>query len=239
MPIILEYLEQGSQEWKDAKAGNVSMSHANDLLTNGVGGKPSKTRETYILSLAAEVLTGNLSESVNTYDMRRGTLLEPYAFEAYSAQTGVEARNVGLGYLDDMKRILASPDGLGIAADRGLEIKCPGIKKHMRTIHEGITPKDHMNQCQGGMWIFGVDRWDFVSFCPEFTEAPLFIATAHRDEKIIAKLSDSAHLAIQEADEIARKARMTVSHDLRMTCKNAIAAIEEMSGTTQQLDWSE
>jgi len=235
MTIILEHLEQGSQEWKDAKAGNASMSRANDLLTKGQSGKPSKTRETYVLELAAEVLTGNLSESVNTYDMRRGTLLEPYAFEAYSAQTGAEARNIGLGYLDDMKRILASPDGLGLAVDRGLEIKCPGIKKHMRTIHEGVTPKDNMNQCQGGMWIFGVDKWDFVSFCPEFTEAPLFIATAYRDDKLIARLSDSAHLAIQEADEIARKARMVVSHDLRKTCAKALMAIDEMNNVEPEI----
>lgn len=200
MPIILESLEQGSDEWKLARVGCVTMGKAKALLTGGTG----KTRDSYIIEVASELLSGVLSDSINTWDMARGTMLEPYAVDAYEAITGLIVRRVGLGYLDDNRRIAASPDGL--TSNGGMEVKCQKPKNHLQTIIAAKNPKQFEAQMQGSMWVFGVDTWDYCSFCPEFEAQPLFILTLNRDEEMIKKISDSAHRAVEEIDEYVRLA---------------------------------
>ena len=160
------------------------MSHAQDLITKGRGNAPSVTRLNYILDVAAEKLSGKPTETVKTWDMERGILLEPFALRAYQAQTGANVENIGLAYLDDKRTISASPDGLcGSVGAGGVEIKCPRPRTHMRYIKNGA--KQNAAQIQGNMWIFGAQWWDFVSFCPEFSACPLHIERVERDDDMI------------------------------------------------------
>ncbi len=54
-------------------------------------------------------------------------------------------------------------------------------------ILSGEIPKEHVAQCQGGLWISEREWIDFVCYWPGM---PLFIKRAYRDEALIRKLSE-------------------------------------------------
>jgi hypothetical protein len=208
------------------------MSNAAKLLMKGKGGAESATKIKYIQDVASEILAGVPSERTSTWDMQRGTLLEPYAREAYERVTGNRVVEVGLGYLNEGKRISASPDGLhGVSsAGGGLEIKCRGAKEHLRIIENGHDSKDVEAQVNGNMWIFGADGWDYCSFCPEFEPMPIFIKTIKRDDSLIDRISEEAHKAVIAVDEIVARIRSIAKNDVADICKAALEAIEINQG---------
>lgn len=229
--IILDHMEQGSPEWKNARCGRITMSNAQTMLTKGRGNQPSVTRQKYLYEVASEIITGVPAESVNTWDMARGNVLEPYALQAYKARTGYKVKTVGLGYLDEMKRVSASPDGLVVGDNgeyvRGVEIKCQKPKNHMQTIMDARNPDKFAAQMQGGMWVFGLDHWDYVSFCPEFEAHPLFIFTMFRNEEMINEISRQVALGLEEIDEFVRQAwDGRTQDDIFDICADAISAVE-------------
>ena len=198
-PVILEHMEQGSDEWIKARMGCITMSNAAILLIKGrTKNAPSATRQTYIAQVASEVISGIPADRVNTWDIIRGNLLEPFARKAYEIQTGIPVKQIGLGYLNTEKRIAASPDGL--TEFGGVEIKCQHPKNHMKTILEAQNPAKFEAQMQGCMWVFGVDRWDYCSFCPEFDNQPLFVLRRRRDEEMIKRIEEQALSAVEEVD---------------------------------------
>jgi predicted phage-related endonuclease len=222
MTVILDYIEQGSDEWLQARLGRITMSNADKLLTGGKG----VTRMSYIIDVASEIASGVPSEKVNTWEMARGTLLEPFARQAYEAHTGLKVKQVGLGYLDENRRISASPDGLTI--DGGMEIKCQGAKAHLRTIIDAKNPKKFTPQIQGSMWVFETETWDYCSFCPEFKTMPLFVMRVNRDEEIIKQIQDSALKAVFEVDEYVKLAREEPNETINAICNEAIELIDIM-----------
>lgn len=222
MTVILEHIEQGSDEWFAARTGCVTMSNADKLLTGGKG----VTRQNYIIDVASEIISGMPSEQVNTWAMTRGTLLEPFARQAYEAHTGLTVKQVGLGYLNEDRRISASPDGLTI--EGGMEIKCQGAKAHLRTIIDAKNPKKFTPQIQGSMWVFEVDTWDYCSFCPEFKAMPLFVMRVNRDEEIIKQIQDSALKAVFEIDEYVKLAQGEQNETVNKICMEAIELIDIM-----------
>ena len=199
-PIILRSMEQGSLEWIMARLGRVTASNMHKLLTGGEG----KTRDSYLLEIASEIISGVPSEKINTWDMVRGNTLEPYAIQAYEVMTGLEVERVGLIYLNKDKRIAASPDGL--TSRGGVEVKCPNPKNHMRTIIEGKNPKKHAAQLQTNLWVSGAETWDYVSFCPEFKQCPIFIIPAQRDEVMIDRIRTASEEAVYKIDEYVKMA---------------------------------
>ena len=220
MAVILEHIEQGSDEWLNARIGCITMSNADKLLTGGSGA----TRRSYIIDVASEISTGVPAEQINVWSMQRGTILEPFARQAYEAHTNTEVQQVGLGYLNEERRISASPDGL--LADRGIEIKCQGPKAHLRTIIDAKNPKKFMPQMQGGMWIFEKEKWDYVSFCPEFKTMPLFILTVSRDDEMINRIAESAIKAVAEVDKYVELATRAVSKGVYDICTKANEIID-------------
>lgn len=234
--IILDHMEQGSLDWLKARIGCITMSNAKALLTGGSGA----TRDSYIISVASEVITGVPADRISTWDMARGNLLEPYAADVYEAKTGFKLRKVGLGYLNADKRIGASPDGLKMDGDKvigGIEIKCQSPKNHMRTIAAAKSPKQFQPQMQGNMWVFGVDEWDYCSFCPEFTDMPLVIIPAARDEAMIAKIEASALEAVKEVDEYVATARSGfTTNRIDEICEEAMEAIAVMRNQEPEIE---
>ena len=224
-PIILNHMEQGSDEWRLARMGCVTMSKAKNLLTGGKG----VTRETYIIEVASELISGQLAENISTWDMERGIMLEPYAVRAYESLTGLEVQTIGLGYLNEDRRIAASPDGLTMIG--GMEVKCQKPKNHLKTIIEAKNPKQFEAQMQGCMWVFDVDTWDYCSFCPEFNEQPLFILTMRRNEEMIKAIEDAAHKAVEGIDNYVRIASAgRASEELKEICAEANELIDIITG---------
>ena len=224
--IIMDKMEQGSAEWLQARIGCVTMSNAALVLSKGRGSKPSETRRTYLLKVASEILTGQPEEFKLSWAMERGNILEPFARAAYSHIAGVDVTEVGLAYLDDTKRISASPDGLTLKG--GVEIKCPGAKQHVKTIVDDINDPKYTGQIQGCMWIFEKESWDFVSFCPEVDTKPIYIKTIYRDEEVIKRLEEESFKAVEEIDSYVAMAKMQISGELLGICNGAIELIDEI-----------
>lgn len=183
---------QGSQEWLDLRKGRITMSHAADLLVGGQG----KTRQSYLMKVAAERLATFPDDDFYSRDMLRGNELEPFARRAFEAANSNVVQSVGFVLHDD-ERIGCSPDGLTMF--HGIEIKCPRPETHLKYLSKEYAEKEHGPQMQGCMWICNRGAWFFISFCPWVVDRPLIIHTIKRDEAMIAKLAESA---IRGADEI-------------------------------------
>ncbi|MEZ5813459.1 MAG: YqaJ viral recombinase family protein [Alphaproteobacteria bacterium] len=135
--MIIRTIQQGSDEWHAARCGVVTASNFKAILTKGSG----KTRANYMRRLAEEIMTGRVAPpSFESKAMQRGNDLEPYARNAYQEKTGRRVREVGIAYLDESKRVAASPDGL-ISDDGGLEIKCPLPHTHEKYWQDGRAMK--------------------------------------------------------------------------------------------------
>ena len=173
-------VEQGSDEWLEARRGIPTASEFSKLVTST--GKASTQANDYINLLISERL-GAVSESFTNEWMERGVELESAARAWYAFQTEIEPTQVGF-VLNDAGTAGASPDA--IFDGGGLEIKCPSPKVHISYLRANKCPAAYIGQVQGCMWICERETWDFLSFHPELP--PLLVKVA-RDEDYIAKLS--------------------------------------------------
>ena len=230
--MIPLYIEQGSEEWVQARLGVVTMSHARELMTKGKG----ITRRNYCLDIASEILTGIPVKRFQSDTMLRGLELEQFALEAYQIETGIElGQRIGFAFLNQSKRVGASPDGVFHLAhgNYGVEIKCPLPRNHMRFIDDLAKHNAHYEQVQGNMWVFGSNSWDFVSYCPEFVRAPLVIHTFQRNQGFIDRLEKSAEEAIEIIDElvsITQSIEYKNPQEIERICKKSDRHLVAMSG---------
>lgn len=185
--IILD-VEQGTQEWLEARLGVPTASNYSKLVTSI--GKPSTQAEKYINELIAQKITGKLPDTFKSDAMERGNELEAQARAYYEFMTDNEVSEVGLILNDDGAG--CSPDGL-IGDDGGIEIKCPLASTHVGYLRAGKLPTAYVQQVQGCMYITGRKWWDFVSFHPEIES---MIIRVERDEKFIKLLKEQIDKAL-------------------------------------------
>lgn len=192
---------QGSDEWKLVRGGIPTASRFHEVLASGRGGGESKTRRTYMMQLAGEVLTG---ESCQTFGgnahTARGQELEPQARQLYTIQTGNEVETVGFFRKG---RAGASPDGK-VGEKGGLEIKSKLPHLHLETLIADRLPPEHKPQVQGEIWICDLEWVDFVSYWPGL---PLFVHRVMRDEEYIAELSAEVDKFNAELDQLLSRIR--------------------------------
>lgn len=193
-------MEQGSQEWIDARVGRVTASCFSDVLAKGKG----VTRKKYMRSIVAERLTGKAAEGFSSWDTKRGKEQEPFARMSYEARTGNLVNEVGF-IKHPVLLAGASPDGL-IDDDGGAEIKAVIPTVQIETIEHGSYPTTHKAQIQGNLWITGREWWDFVSYSPTMPE-PLrtYIYRVHRDEKYITELEKAVIKFLEEVEEMQER----------------------------------
>lgn len=170
--------EQGSPEWFAARLGIPTASEFSTVMAKGEG----KTRRTYLLKLAGELLTGEPMESYSNPHMERGKEQEAEAREAYELMRDIDTHQVGFIVNGDKG---CSPDSL-IGDDGGLEIKTALPHIQVERLLKGELPAEHRAQVQGNMWVTERQWWDFVSYCPRL---PLLIVRVKRDEGYIATLA--------------------------------------------------
>lgn len=170
--------EQGSEEWLAARLGIPTGTGFKNIVTTN--GEKSGSWIKYLAELVAESIEGK-SESIKTVDMERGNELEPKARMAYEFLTDNTVAQVGGVYLNEQKELMISPDGLIPSLKKGLEIKCPKMKTHIKYLLEGGVPSEYLMQVQSALWVTGYETWDFVSYCPEYQKQPLYLYTAKRD----------------------------------------------------------
>ena len=193
---IIRDIEQGSQDWLNLRLGIVTCSELDCLLVNGKGQAGFGAGAfTYMDTLIGERITGEAADPFQgNRHTERGHELEGKARELYVARTEAELDQVaiilnhGIGY---------SPDAL-IAADGLSEIKTKLPKFQVGVILAGEVPKEHIAQCQGGLWVSEREWIDFISYWPGM---PLFIKRMHRDEAMIRTISERVKTFYELLDE--------------------------------------
>ena len=185
---IITNIEQGSQEWLDLRLGKITASRMKDVLSNGRGGKPSKTAESYMIELIAEQLSGQSKPFFENDAMRWGTETEPQARAMYELESGNDVEEVA--FIIHSEFIGVSPDGL--IGDKGmLEIKCPTTTTQIKRALSKSYHADYEAQIQAQLWVAEREWCDFVSFDPRLDcGAGLLIERVDRDDVFIAKMEE-------------------------------------------------
>lgn len=176
--IIHKNLEQGTQEWFDARVGKLTASKASAVASNGKG------LETLVFEKVAELLTGQMVMIEQNDAMKRGVELENEARGAYELKTGNMVEQVG--FIDAEDGSGCSPDGL-IGEDGMLEIKCPTDKVFVQYLFNGKIDSGYMWQMQMQMLVSNRKWVDYVVYNPRFPK-PIKIQRVIRDEVKIQKL---------------------------------------------------
>lgn len=170
-PFEIITCDQRSAEWFQARAGILTASEAADMMAKPLksGGEPACRRDLRVRK-ALELLTGKSAEENGfvSFDMKRGTEMEPEAFGAYEAETGCLTRRVGFIKHVSLP-IGCSPDGIVGDFDGGLELKCPKQATHWGYLQlAGKLPADYVHQVAHALLTTGLPWWDFVSYHPDF-----------------------------------------------------------------------
>lgn len=190
--IVFDSLEQGTEEWFQARMGMPTASEFQCLLAKGRGGGESKGRKTYLYKLAGERISGKPMEHYSNGYLERGHAMEDEARALYELTAECDVKRVGF-VRNDLFRAGASPDGF-VGDDGLIEIKTKAPHLQLELLESGELPGEHRAQCQGAMWVSGRQWVDFVSY---FTGMPPFILRVDRDERYIAELA----VAVKEFNE--------------------------------------
>ena len=144
--------------------------------------------------------------NVDTWDMKRGVSLEPYAFELYRQKKHLDFIDVELcsfiKYGDDAG---ASPDGLVLEnnQDEPLEIKCPKPKKFFTLVHKGIEAidPDYIVQMNMQMLVCDSDTahfWNYIFYNGQDMTHEIIV---RRDEEIVKKIIERLPFAIEHRNK--------------------------------------
>lgn len=211
---IYDQLEQGTDEWLQARAGILTASTIGQLITAKTI-KPAMNDRSRGLcqTLIAERITGHVEPVHPNRAMTRGTLLEPEARRIYAEQTGQDVTEVGFARLDtDTYTLGSSPDGL-IGEAGGIEIKSPSAKVHVATVLSGAIPDYNRAQVQAFLHVTSREWCDFISYLPG---EPLFIIRDYPDPRWQKAIVSAA----EQFEETARNATAryeTATHGLPST----------------------
>jgi len=200
--IVIDDIEQGTKAWFREHAGKPGASSFSKIVTTK--GELSKQAKDYAYQLAGEYVLGTIEQGYVSHAMQIGMEREEEARNRYSWDYDVEIKQVGMIYKDERKDRLCSPDGLLEGKNKGIEIKCPMVKTHVKYLLNNKLPVEYFQQVQGSMYITGFDEWDFYSYYPRLE--PLRI-TVERDEKFIGKLDRALDEFCFEVVKIVKKLR--------------------------------
>lgn len=202
MNIIYD-VEQGSDEWLQMRLGKLTASKFADVISKGRGSAPSKTSESYMYQLAAEIITGQPQDSFKSSAMKWGNECEPAARAAYELKHDIDV--VECAFIEKDDWIGVSPDGL-VGENGLLEIKCPNSVTQIKRVLSGEFPKEYIAQVQGQLWVSGREWCDFVSYDPRIiTGADYFEVRVYRDEEYIKALSEKCNVFINDLKELLTK----------------------------------
>lgn len=197
---IYDQLEQGTDEWLEARRGIVTASTVGQLITDKTV-KPANNDRARGLhaTLIAERITGHVEPVIPNRAMTRGTLLEDEARRLYSETTEQPVDEIGFARLETPTYILGASPDLLVGDAGGGEIKCPLPKTHIQTVLSGSIPAYNRAQVQANLHVTGRDWWDFISYLPG---EPLFIIRDYPDSRWQAAIQEAAE-QFEEAAAIA------------------------------------
>ena len=178
------HLEQGTEEWLNARRGKITGSRFKDARDKLKGGQPSKSCTGYAMDVARERIGGVAPAKFQNAAMRTGTEQEPFARAMYEARTGYMVDEVGF-YTTDDGLFGLSADGL-INDDGVLEIKTMVSSDTLFTAVADGDISAYIDQCMGYLWLFGRKWVDLVLWVPDLDF--MKIIRIERDENAIEAL---------------------------------------------------
>ncbi len=207
-PKIID-CEQRSEQWYLSRIGMPTASEYATVMATGRGGGESKTRRTYMLKLAGEIITRKPMENYTNAYMERGVIMEDEARDFYEFINGGSLTRVGFIINGQTG---CSPDAL-IGNKGMLEIKTALPHILIDLLLRDEFPPEHKAQCQGGLWVAEREWIDIAIYWPGL---PLFVKRAYREDKYIAEIA----AAIDQFNDELQK---TVDY-VRQYGKQAMAA---------------
>ena len=223
LPLKATYVykpcEQGSETWHNMRAGACTASRfeiARQRMKKAAGGRavgdPTAACEQYAWLLALERIAGKaLADPFQTYAMRRGSELEQVARELYEERTGYVVEAQGLVLTPDLC-FGYSTDGKVYGQPGRVEIKAPMAPEKVGGVW--VNPNDfiaeHIDQCDGGLWITGDDWIDLVVYTP-------WLASLGKDLFIHRLFRNDARIRALQAD-------LEVFWDLTSSYEDALRA---------------
>jgi putative phage-type endonuclease len=198
---IIETCEQGSIEWLSLRLGKITASRVKDVLTKGRGTSPSKTAESYMMELIAEILTGNSKPFFENDAMRWGTETEPQARAMYAVNNDfVDVKEVA--FVEHNEQVGISPDGL-IGDDGLLEIKCPNTTTQLKRALSDDYSADYKAQIQMQLWVTEREWCDFLSFDPRLDCAAGYLQQrVMRDEEYIEEMKTKVYAFVEKMNNL-------------------------------------
>lgn len=137
---------QRTEGWFAQRLGRFTGSRISELLgVKGLG----LMGEGYALEKACELVFGkDDEEDFESYDMKRGNMLEPLAFGMFQRKMDLDFVEVKEAHFFEYgTNAGASPDGL-VGKDEILEIKCPRSKKFFKIVQSNEVDKKYNDQMQ-------------------------------------------------------------------------------------------
>jgi len=192
--------QQGTEQWFSARLGIPTASMFSVLLSGRKDAKDKKTRQTYMMKLAGEIITGEPADSYTNIHMERGKVMEDEARDLYAFMS--DADPVRVGFIKAFGAG-ASPDSL-IGEDGGLEIKTALAHIQVDRLLSGTLPSEHKAQVQGNLWVSGRKWWDFCSYSPKL---PMFTLRVERDEDYIKEIAAGVTEFNKELAEMVERIR--------------------------------
>jgi len=190
-------IDQGTEEWLNARKGKLTASQAAGIITPT--GKLAAASKGLMRKLARECLLDDPHAFAGNSATQWGHDHEPIARLLFEEVTGHAVDTVGMLQSTLHPCLACSPDGLimtpSIMVDgeltyeiNGLEIKCPSVDTHVDYLLDGVLPAKYRPQVHFSMAITGIKTWYFMSFFPGLR--PL-ILPVHWDE-YTDKIRDTA-----------------------------------------------
>jgi putative phage-type endonuclease len=168
-------MEQRSKEWFEVRRGKFTASEIHKLMGKTFGENITdwtQTAQTYILEKVSEHFAEPIEERTSTA-CQWGIEHEEIARTYYESIFKEDVKLVGFKAFGEHAG--CSPDGIVKGKKRGIEIKCPyTIVQHLKNLRiknnadlKANNPEYYW-QIQFSMVCFGFDRWDYVSYHPNF-----------------------------------------------------------------------
>lgn len=198
---------QGSPEWHQARAGRVTASRIDAVLSRARDRKSEgATRRNYKAQVISEILTGRPQENDFTNKaIEDGIENEPLARAAYELRQGFFVDQVGFVLHQTIERAGASPDGLA-GSDGLVQIKCPYAATHIGYMLAGEVPAEYQPQMLWEMACTGRAWCDFVSYYRDLPQhLQLFVVRFPRDDRRILEITAEVNIFLREVDEIIER----------------------------------
>jgi hypothetical protein len=193
-------VEQGSLSWLTARAGLVTASEVDALVSPEFAVRKGKGIDTYLAQKLAERWVGGSIANFQTIDMETGQMLENEVLKVVAFELDTEVKRVGL-ITDDKGEIGCSPDGL-LGDDGGLEAKCPMLHTHVKYLLADVVPPEYVAQVQFSLYVTGRKYWRFMSY---HRRLPALVKLVEPDPKAQAAFADAVPMFLDRLKTAYKK----------------------------------